>query len=208
MSSAETTESRIITRRLPRNFRAAGVYLLLASFACTPTPIGSSMPGNGNGASNANGGSNANANVNSVSNANVANNNSAGGIEPVFPANYRESYTEVRDCRFSIEHGGVTIRVLANSIAVQPYLDNADPLPVGSVLVKEEYSGEICTNDAMLVRWRVMRKEAPGFDPADGDWHWQNVAPDRRVIEDTNASCIACHRLQDCLARDYMCTLP
>jgi hypothetical protein len=52
--------------------------------------------------------------------------------------------------------------------------------PLGSVVIKEEYAGSNCSNDNDLVRWRVMRKEAPGFDPDDGDWHWQWVdAPSR-----------------------------
>src|SRR5262245_27339011 len=93
---------------------------------------------------------------------------------PVFPSDYRDTYTEVRDCRFSIEHGGVSIRVLANDIGAQPYLEDANPLPVGSIVVKEEYRGSNC-DGGDLVRWRAMRKEAPGFDPQDGDWHWQWV---------------------------------
>jgi hypothetical protein len=72
----------------------------------------------------------------------------------------------VRECRFSIEHGGTAIRVLANDIGRQAYLDNAELLPAGSVIVKEEFDGPDCIDDD-LVRWRAMRKEAPGFDPAD-----------------------------------------
>jgi len=130
------------------------------------------------------------------------------GTEPVFPTNYRSVFAEVRDCRLGIEHGGVMFRVYANEIARDAYLDNQDPLPVGSVLVKEEFDGPGCTDDSDLFQWRVMRKEAPGFDPDDGDWHWQRVLADRRVVEDTKASCIRCHRDPECLRRDYMCTEP
>src|SRR6188768_2381652 len=66
---------------------------------------------------------------------------------PVFPANYRDTYSEVRNCRFSIEHGGVTIRVLANDVGRQPYLDDANPLPVGSIIVKEEFAGSSCDDE-------------------------------------------------------------
>ena len=127
-------------------------------------------------------------------------------VEPVFPANYRDTYTEVRDCRFSIEHGGVSIRVLTNSIATQPYLANANPLPVGSVVLKEEFNAPDCSNDADLIQWRVMRKEAPGFDPQDGDWHWQMVDDDRKVVFDDKSTCTTCHNRPECLARDRMCT--
>src|SRR5512139_1382746 len=86
-----------------------------------------------------------------------------GGVDPIFPADYRDTFIEVRDCRLGIEHGGVNIRVLANPIAAEPYLRDQNPLPQGSVVVKEEYEGGDCRNAGDLVRWRAMRKEAPGF---------------------------------------------
>lgn len=127
-------------------------------------------------------------------------------IEPIFPADYRDTYTEVRGCRLSIEHGGVSIRVFANQTAAGPYFDLADPLPLGSVVVKEEYDGQDCEADGELVRWRAMRKEEPGFDPDDNDWHWQWVEPDRSVTFDDKTTCISCHRAPACVERDYMCT--
>ncbi len=127
--------------------------------------------------------------------------------EPVFPTTYRATFTEVRTCRFSTEHGGVNVRVWANAIGAQPYLANANPLPVGSVVVKEEFNGSAC-DDADLNGWRVMRKEAPGFDPVDGDWHWQWVNADRTVRVDDKQTCIGCHVRPACLARDRMCTEP
>jgi hypothetical protein len=127
-------------------------------------------------------------------------------VQPVFPANYRETFVEVRNCRFSLEHGGVNIRVLANPTAAQPYLDNDNPLPVGSIVVKEEFGGTGC-DDANFLQWRALRKEAPGFDPADGDWHWQWVNADRSVRFNDKSTCIACHTAPECLARDHMCTV-
>jgi len=150
-------------------------------------------------------------NDNAAGNDNVVNGNDNGddgALRPVFPDDYRETFTEVRDCRFGAEHGGIFVRVLANDVAVQPYRDNAETLPEGSLLVKEEYDGLDCADDANLFQWRVMLKEAPGFDTEDGDWHWQRVLVDGTVVEDTKASCIACHSAQVCVDRDYMCTLP
>src|SRR5215468_2107523 len=131
-------------------------------------------------------------------------------VDPIFPADYRDSYFEVRNCRLGIEHGGVMIRVLANSIGAEPYKRLQNPLPVGSIVVKEEYDGVGC-DDADLVRWSAMRKESRGFDSQDGDWHWQRVdAPSRHVMcDDKNCpafNCINCHRNPACVARDYMCT--
>ncbi len=133
-------------------------------------------------------------------------------ITPIFPADYRNTFTEVRDCRLGIEHGGVMIRVLANAIAAEPYRRLQNPLPVGSIVVKEEYEGADCSNEAELTSWSAMRKESPGFDPVDGDWHWQQVAaPSRAVTCDDKRCpgfvCITCHSLPDCTVRDYMCTV-
>lgn len=134
-------------------------------------------------------------------------------IEPIFPADYRNSFVEVRDCRLGIEHRTRMIRVLANPIAAEPYQRLENPLPVGSIVIKEEYDGLDCSNDAELVSWSVMRKESPGFDSEDGDWHWQYVnAPDRAVTcNDKHCpgfSCVtACHSNTECVARDYMCTV-
>ena len=128
-------------------------------------------------------------------------------IDPVFPANYRETFTEVRDCRFSSSHPGM-IRVLVNDIGASAYLNDQNPLPVGSIIVKETFDGTTCENTNELSLWSAMRKEAAGFDPVDADWYWQDVLPDRTVLNDTKARCIACHQVDACLARDYMCTTP
>jgi hypothetical protein len=127
-------------------------------------------------------------------------------IEPIFPANYRDTFIEVRDCRFSIEHSGTYIRVLTDPGTAQPYRENANPLPMGAVVVKEEYSAADC-RPSSLQRWRVMRKEQPGFDPVSGDWRWQWVDADRSVRFNDKATCIGCHIRPACVERDFMCTL-
>src|SRR5262249_40895209 len=91
--------------------------------------------------------------------------------------------------------------------AADPYQKDANPLPLGSVVVKEEYGDPQCDYNS-LQRWRVMRKEAPGFDPQDGDWHWQYLTPRREVVYNDKSTCITRHVRPDCLSRDYMCTLP
>lgn len=130
-------------------------------------------------------------------------------LQPILPPDYRDTFLELANCRLSIEHGGVSVRVMGNILAAQPYLEQADSLPVGSVVVKEEFAGPNCV-DANFRGWTVMRKEPPGFDPADADWHWQRLGSDRSVqCDDKNGcgfSCIGCHVRPDCRARDYMCT--
>lgn len=125
---------------------------------------------------------------------------------PIFPASYRNSYIEVRSCRFSVEHGGGSVRVLASPRSADAYLGEENPLPVGSIIVKEEYTSSDCSNDANLVRWSAMRKEAPGFDAEHGDWRWQEVNRNRTVAVDGKATCVGCHLAPACVARDYMCT--
>jgi hypothetical protein len=115
-------------------------------------------------------------------------------VEPLFPASYRDEYTMVRDCRTSIEHDLVSVRVWANPAATGPYQTRTGELPDGALLVKEEYSDRECTD---LIGFTVMRREA-GYAPAEGDWHWQSVAFDRNVVEDgVIFECFACH-LEDC----------
>jgi hypothetical protein len=135
-------------------------------------------------------------------------------IAPIFPANYRDSFIEVRDCRLGIEHGGVMIRVLANSIAAEPYRKLQNPLPVGSIVVKEEYDihAADCSDAAKIATWSAMAKQSQGFDPDDGDWKWQRVlAPSRHVSCNDKLCpgfvCITCHKVQECKVRDYMCTV-
>lgn len=133
------------------------------------------------------------------------------------PADYRSLFTEVRGCRPTVEHAAVGldgtaieyIRVLASSAeAAQLYTEDANPLPVGTVIVKEGYIGTDCDSDGTLVVITAMRKEAAGFDPEDGDWLWHTVTPDLRLVDDSKVTCITCHAEEVCRVRDYMCTLP
>lgn len=124
---------------------------------------------------------------------------------PIFPLSYRNTFVEVRSCRFSIEHGGVSMRIVANPIGAQAYRDGANPMPVGSIVIKEEYNHSDCSDDNRLARWSVMVKKQPGFDPDDGDWQWQWVRRDRTILADDKAACINCHRHAPCLPRDLMC---
>jgi sugar lactone lactonase YvrE len=129
------------------------------------------------------------------------------GPDPILPSDYSASYVEVRDCRYSLEHGGVYIRILASPEAATGYQENASALPEGTVIVKEEYPDDTCTPSELL-RWRVMRKEPAGFDPTAGDWHWQWLTPRREVVHDNKDTCISCHQEESCVQRDYMCAVP
>jgi hypothetical protein len=111
-------------------------------------------------------------------------------VQPVFPEDYEATYREVRNCRRSIDHDNMFIRVLADPAAFDPYTGRAEPFPVGSVVLKLEYADEFCTD---LDRFSAIRKEDAGFDPASGDWYFQRVNLRREVTEDHQERCFRCH---------------
>jgi hypothetical protein len=144
---------------------------------------------------------------------------SCGPDEPaaptsLVPSGYATTFVEVRGCRMTSEHTATTpglvvshIRVLTNPEAAAPYRANAARLPVGSLVVKEEYADPSCSR---LRAWTVMRKEPAGYDPPHNDWRWQRVrAVDQAVLVDGRvSSCISCHDTPACTARDWQCTVP
>jgi hypothetical protein len=123
-----------------------------------------------------------------------------GGPEPLFPEDYRATYVEVRNCRQSADHDLHMIRVLADPAARDPYVGRDAPIPVGAILVKEEYDfGDLdCTGP--IVRWTAMQRLEPGTAPLDLDWYWQAADPDRNVTEDNPERCANCH--QGCVEPD------
>ncbi len=133
------------------------------------------------------------------------------------PADYRTRFTVVRNCRVTFEHqspNGVpttpnitNIIVYVNPESAAAYNANANPLPAGTLVIKEEHSDPDCTH---MVAQSISHKEA-GFDPDHGDWHWQHVLADRTIDADgrvERCSNNSCHGVAECRARDWMCTQP
>lgn len=116
-----------------------------------------------------------------------------GGPAAAFPADYLQSYTEVRDCRQSTEHDLNHVRVLAGPDALAAYQGRDQPFPVGAVVVKEEYALDDVTCSGDIVQWTVMQRLAEGSSPDTLDWTWQQVDPDRNVVGQDLARCIGCH---------------
>lgn len=105
-------------------------------------------------------------------------------IDPIFPADYASRFTEARDCRRSPEHDLSYIRIYANAGALEVYQTRTGDFPEGAILVKEEYADPSCTD---RIGWTAMIREG-------GDWHWQELASDRVVIEDgAIRRCAGCH---------------
>ncbi|MCA9691841.1 MAG: cytochrome P460 family protein [Nannocystaceae bacterium] len=113
--------------------------------------------------------------------------------DPDFPADYQQSYTEVRDCRGSGDHNLNNVRILASPSALTPYQDRVDPFPIDAVVIKEEYAFDDTACTGPISRWTVMRKLEAGSAPETLDWTWQDVTSDRTVIEVDGTGCVNCH---------------
>lgn len=130
--------------------------------------------------------------------------------EPLFPADYAGSYSEVRNCRQSGDHNLNIIRVLASPDALAPYQDRDQPFFAGAVVLKEEYDFGDSSCSGPIKQWTVMVKQAQGSAPAALDWKWQQVDAQRNVDSEDAAGCINCH--SGCTdtsgGYDYTCTVP
>jgi hypothetical protein len=123
---------------------------------------------------------------------------SCGGgddAEPSFvTADYADTFTEVRDCRRSIDHDLEFVRILADAEALAAYRDREVEFPVGSIVVKEQYldNDDDCSGE--IVRYTAMRKLEDGADPDFIDWEWQAIDTDFGVIADEDPiGCASCH---------------
>ena len=109
----------------------------------------------------------------------------------LFPADYLDSYVQVRDCRTSADHELRKIRVVADPLAKDAYMLRDRPFPEGATLLKEERD-EGCDGD--ITSFTVMVKLPDGSSPSTLDWQWQRVDPKtmRDATEDRQR-CITCH---------------
>lgn len=114
-------------------------------------------------------------------------------LEPLFPADYQDSYVEVRDCRGNGgSHDFNRIRVLADPLALVAYRDRSEPFPEGAVVLKEEYDADDADCTGAIRRWTVMQRRAAGDDAGIG-WRWQEVDADGIVVNEDEPRCAGCH---------------
>ncbi len=130
---------------------------------------------------------------------------------PLFPEDYADTYTEVRDCRSGADHDLHNIRVVADPEAVGPYMNRTDPFPDGAVLIKEEYDfgDDDCTGE--ILQWTVMVRGVAEGTPEDRlGWQWQKVVPEREVKSNDDHRCYDCHSLCGVEPDGYdgTCTVP
>ena len=124
----------------------------------------------------------------------------------LLPTDYAERFVPVRDCRTSIDHDLGRIVVKADRAAVDLYERGPFPMPAGTLIVKEEFGDPGCTD---RVGWTLMHKEPPGYDDRSGDWRWQRLDGQGRVLQDGRLTrCSGCHAASACQARDFACAEP
>ena len=131
--------------------------------------------------------------------------------EPIVPADYAATYQEVRNCRFSLDHDLLYIRVLASPDALTPYLGRTAPFPLGAIVLKEQYGEDDTTCAGPIVSFTVMEKLEVASSPVALDWNWQEAGADRRARSVNIKSCTSCHT--DCgqpsnNGYDGTCTVP
>ncbi|MDB4961819.1 MAG: hypothetical protein JWP01_1818 [Myxococcales bacterium] len=118
--------------------------------------------------------------------------------EPVLlPADYAQTYQQVRNCRFSLEHDLIRIRVLASPDALTPYNGRTAPFPVGAVIVKEQYAEDDTNCAGPIVDYTVMKKlDAADTTAENMGWSWQEVSATFRSTDADIKRCTNCHK--DC----------
>ena len=109
------------------------------------------------------------------------------------PSSYKTTYRQTRDCRLSIEHDLMHIKVLADGAAYAPYMNRMDPFPTDSLVVKEQYGQDDDTCTGAIQFYTVMKKLPIGTDAAAQDWTWQKVDTSFNTIDTNIKSCTNCH---------------
>lgn len=132
------------------------------------------------------------------------------GAPPVFPAGYATTYQEVRNCRFSLEHDLVTMRVLASPDAFTAYTGRTEPFPTGAIVLKEQYDGADTTCAGPIIGITVMQKLDVGSSPDTLDWFWQETDKKAEAIATDAKRCTQCHTACGKAPDGYdgTCTIP
>jgi hypothetical protein len=112
--------------------------------------------------------------------------------EPVFPADYRQSYVEVRSCRPSGDHDLKNVRVLSPASAAGAYVSRTSPFNEGEIVLKEEYDFADPDCSGAVKQWTVMLRSADE-SPSMLGWRWQRVDAQRHVVEVNAPRCYGCH---------------
>ena len=100
------------------------------------------------------------------------------------------------------EPHGALQNVRANGLAIKGFAFENDPMPDGTMIVKENFNA-----DSVLQGFTVLYKKA-GYNPAAGDYFWASLGPDMKVkAEGKLAGCISFHT-QAAGVKDYIILSP
>jgi len=84
---------------------------------------------------------------------------------------------------------GAFLTTYVDPTALEAITNKAGKLPVGAMVVKENYSP-----DKKLAAITVMYR-VEGFNPDNGDWFWLKFTPDGTIEKEGKvAGCINCHK--------------
>jgi cytochrome P460 len=115
------------------------------------------------------------------------------GPLPAFPADYADSYVEVRDCRSSGDHELNRVRVLADPAAAAVYQSRSGDFAEGAVVLKEEHDFADVDCTGPVVRWTAMVRRPTAEAAELLGWRWQDLDAERRVKSEDPSSCAGCH---------------
>jgi hypothetical protein len=119
----------------------------------------------------------------------------------LLPANYAQTYTQMRPCRPSTDHDQHYVVVKADATAATAYTDRMEDFPVGSTVVKEEHDLDDDTCTGAIIEITLMQKLAPRSSIKTLDWTWQQLTPDNHVVNQDDKRCLNCHA--DCGGPPY-----
>ena len=121
----------------------------------------------------------------------------ADAAPPLIDPGYRETYVMARGCRNSASHDLHKIVVWASPDAADAYIPQDGVMPVGSILLKEEYDFADTNCEGEVIRFSVMKKLESGAAPEFFDWYWAAYEADGVTQRSENDSrCYGCH--DDC----------
>jgi hypothetical protein len=104
-------------------------------------------------------------------------------------------------------HADTAIVVRVNPIGLEAFRAG-EPVPVGTVVIKEKYPLHLPNTPPDAVA--AMIKREPGYDPDHGDWEYayeqRKAEPENKVVRGKLSHCIACHKgaRSDYLFRPYL----
>jgi hypothetical protein len=114
--------------------------------------------------------------------------------EAIYPADYATTYREVRNCRQSIDHDIMFVRILAAPEAFEAYDGRLKPFVAGDLIVKEQYDEDDPNCEGPIASITAMRKLDEGAAPDEGDWEWQKTDANGKTDTEYNlARCSGCH---------------